>query len=178
MFSQATIKPTTLIAGCSWAKASKVPNTLAAPHISNFISSMPGPGLREMPPVSKVMPLPTNTVGAWASAAPLYFKTINRRGWAEACATAAKEPMPSLVTSFNPITSQDMRECLAMLFATWAKCSGVAWLAGRLPHSRASATPAICALAKSNCDLTALACGTPKVIFLKLNAFALGLVAV
>ena len=155
MFSQATIKPTTLTAGCSWAKASKVPNTLAAPHISNFISSMPGPGLSEIPPVSKVMPLPTNTVGAWASAAPLYFKTIKRRGWAEACATAAKEPMPSLVTSFRPMTSQEMRECLAMFLATWARWSGVAWLAGRLPHSRASATPAICALAKSNWPLTA-----------------------
>ena len=37
----------------------KAPNTAAAPHMSNFISSMPGGGLSEMPPVSKVMPLPT-----------------------------------------------------------------------------------------------------------------------
>ncbi len=37
--------------------------TLAAPHISNFISSIAAPGLRLIPPVSKVIPLPTRTCG-------------------------------------------------------------------------------------------------------------------
>ena len=39
------------------------PSTVAAPHMSYFISSMPAPGFNEMPPLSKVMPLPTNTYG-------------------------------------------------------------------------------------------------------------------
>ena len=43
-----------------FAVARKAPNTLAAPHMSNFISSMPPCTLRLMPPVSKVMPLPTS----------------------------------------------------------------------------------------------------------------------
>ena len=44
--------------------ARNVPSTLAAPHMSNFISSISAAGLSEMPPVSKVMPLPTSTTGA------------------------------------------------------------------------------------------------------------------
>ena len=54
----------------SEATARSVPSTLAAPHMSNFISSISAPGLSEMPPVSKVMPLPTSTTGACVFAAP------------------------------------------------------------------------------------------------------------
>ena len=70
MFSAAGINPTTVMAGCSSARARKVPSTLAAPHMSNFISSISPAGLIEMPPVSKVMPLPTSTTGASPLAAP------------------------------------------------------------------------------------------------------------
>jgi hypothetical protein len=49
----------------------KAPSTLAAPPMSNFISSISAPGLSEMPPVSKVTPLPTSTTGASALAPPL-----------------------------------------------------------------------------------------------------------
>ena len=70
MFSQAGIKPTTLMAGLSRLKDLNTPSTLAAPHMSNFISSISGEGLIEMPPVSKVMPLPTNTTGADDFAVP------------------------------------------------------------------------------------------------------------
>lgn len=38
--------------------------------MSNFISSMPSPGLSEMPPVSNVMPLPTSTTGACLAGPP------------------------------------------------------------------------------------------------------------
>ena len=38
--------------------------------MSNFISSISAPGLSEMPPVSKVMPLPTSTSGFFDFAAP------------------------------------------------------------------------------------------------------------
>ena len=71
MFSQLGIRPTTLMAGCSSASAAKVPSTLAAPPMSNFISSISAAGLMEIPPVSKVMPLPTSTTGASVRGAPL-----------------------------------------------------------------------------------------------------------
>ena len=45
------------------AMALNVPSTLAAPHISYFISSISAPGLSEIPPVSNVIPLPTSTTG-------------------------------------------------------------------------------------------------------------------
>ena len=71
MFSVAGTMPTTLSGSFMRAAAFIVPSTLAAPHMSNFISSISGAGLSEMPPVSKVMPLPTRTMGAWSLAAPL-----------------------------------------------------------------------------------------------------------
>ena len=54
------------------ATAFMVPSTLAAPHMSNFISSISGAGLSEMPPVSKVMPLPTSTTGFSSALPPVY----------------------------------------------------------------------------------------------------------
>ncbi|MNT28739.1 hypothetical protein D3C72_1644470 [compost metagenome] len=70
MFSHEGIRPTTLIAGWIAPSARKVPSTLAAPHMSNFISSISAAGLSETPPVSKVMPLPTSTTGASSFAPP------------------------------------------------------------------------------------------------------------
>ncbi|MNT21018.1 hypothetical protein D3C72_1563410 [compost metagenome] len=71
MFSHAGINPTTLMAGCSSPSARNTPSTLAAPHMSYFISSISGAGLMEIPPVSNVMPLPTSTTGALSLVAPL-----------------------------------------------------------------------------------------------------------
>ena len=47
------------------------PITDAAPHMSNFISSIAGGGFKEIPPVSKVIPLPISMTGAWFALAPL-----------------------------------------------------------------------------------------------------------
>ena len=70
MLSQVGTSTTRLTLALSDATAARVPSTLAAPHMSNFISSISAPGLSEMPPVSKVMPLPTRTTGAFDFAAP------------------------------------------------------------------------------------------------------------
>ena len=70
-FSQEGISPTTLIEGFNSAKDLKTPRTLAAPHMSNFISSISPAGLMEMPPLSKVIPFPINTVGVCVFGAPL-----------------------------------------------------------------------------------------------------------
>ncbi|MNC71261.1 hypothetical protein D3C75_1221610 [compost metagenome] len=58
IFSAAGISITTLILGRSVPSASITPSTDAAPPISLIMSSMPGALLSEIPPVSKVMPLP------------------------------------------------------------------------------------------------------------------------
>jgi hypothetical protein len=126
MFSQVGIRPTTLMAGFKCDSASNVPSTLAAPHMSNFISSMPGPGLSEIPPVSKVMPLPTSTVGATDLAAPVYSSTMKRIGSTEPRATAANEPMPSFSISLGPSTWHLMPAFLPKALATSPKCVGVA----------------------------------------------------
>ncbi|CSB12515.1 Uncharacterised protein [Vibrio cholerae] len=76
MFSQPAKTPITLSGRPSLAIAFMVPNTDAAPHMSYFISSIPSPGLSEIPPESKVRPLPTNTMGlASGSGLPLYSMT-------------------------------------------------------------------------------------------------------
>ena len=70
MFSQAGTSPITFSFSPSSAAARKVPSTLAAPHMSNFISSISAEGLMEMPPVSNVMPFPTSTTGRSLLLAP------------------------------------------------------------------------------------------------------------
>ena len=69
--------------------------------------------------------------------------------------------MPSLATSFGPSTSQLMRGNLASPRATSPRCAGVAWLAGRLAHSRASVTPSAMLVAWRKAVRTASASGTP-----------------
>ena len=126
MFSQAGMSPTTFILGLMVLKALKTPKTLAAPPMSNFISSISPGGLREIPPVSKVMPLPTSTVGASDLAPPWYFSTMKRSGSADPCATDMKEPMPNLATSLGPSTSHDIPPDLARVIAALANMVGVA----------------------------------------------------
>ena len=62
--------------------------------MSYFMSSMFCAGLIEMPPVSKVTPLPTSTTGA--PSAPLYSSAMKRGSSALPCATASSAPIFSL----------------------------------------------------------------------------------
>ncbi len=56
--------------GLSWAMARIAPIIAAEPAMSYFILSMLSAGLMEIPPVSKVMPLPTRPMmGALAAGA-------------------------------------------------------------------------------------------------------------
>ena len=117
MFSHVAIKPTALMPKSSSPMALKVPNTLAAPHISYFISSISAPGLSEIPPVSKVIPLPTNTVGFCDFLPFKCCKTIKRGGSTLPCATPKNEPMPNFSISFCPKTSTLKPYVLASFFA-------------------------------------------------------------
>ncbi|MDT4837404.1 hypothetical protein FQZ97_711350 [compost metagenome] len=111
-FSQAGIRPTTSSGSSSSARARNEPSTLAAPHMSYFISSMVAAGLSEMPPVSNVMPLPTSTTGPRAAFAPFlaallpaWRSTMKRSASSEPRATDRNEPMPSASTCFLSSTS-------------------------------------------------------------------------
>ncbi len=93
-FSTAGTTTTRFNGSLAVTAATKVPMTLAPPHMSYFISSMPPWVFRLTPPVSKVMPLPTSTYGL-ASPPLLHFSTTRRGRLAEPRATASSEPMPS-----------------------------------------------------------------------------------
>ena len=174
IFSQAGIKPTTFSFGFSKLKDLKTPSTLAAPPMSNFISSISGAGLIEIPPVSNVMPLPTNTTGASVLAAPWYFKIMNRRGSAEPWATDMNEPMPNLATSFGPKTAQEILGVLANTWAALPNRVGVAWLAGRLAHSLANSMPwTIAADVVKASFKAALAAATPKTTWVNFRVLGL-----
>ncbi len=64
--------------------------------MSHFISSMPAAGLIEMPPVSKVTPLPTKATGFSPGLPPFHLIASSRAGLLEPCATPSSAPMPSL----------------------------------------------------------------------------------
>ena len=80
MFSQVGTRPTTLSGRPSSATTDIVAMTAAAPDMSNFISSIAPGSLREMPPVSKVIPFPTSTIGARGPRGALYSMTMNLGG--------------------------------------------------------------------------------------------------
>ena len=71
MFSTAGTTPITFTGAFIAASASRAPKTLAAPAMSYFISSISAAGLREMPPVSNVTPLPMSTTGFFDFGPPL-----------------------------------------------------------------------------------------------------------
>ena len=99
MFSQVGISAIAFSGARMPASARIVPSTLPAPDMSYFISSISGPGLSEIPPVSKVMPLPTYTIGFCFFGPPMYLRTISFGGWREPRETARSAPMPSFSMS-------------------------------------------------------------------------------
>ena len=74
------------------AAASMVPMTAAAPHMSNFISSIFSAGLMEMPPESKVMPLPTSAT-CFVALRGEYSSTMKRGSSADPRLTASRPPI-------------------------------------------------------------------------------------
>ena len=121
-FSEAGTTPITLIAGPSSASALNVPSTLPPPHMSYFISSIAAAGLIEMPPASKVRPLPTSAIGFSPLAPPLYSSTISFGGWRLPRDTDSSAPMPSFSMSAcsSTLALTDLY-CLARPWATSAR---------------------------------------------------------
>ena len=104
MFSVVGMMPITLSGSFISATAFMVPSTLPAPHMSYFISSISAPGLSEMPPVSKVTPLPTSTTGFCFFGPPLMLDHDELRRLALPSATDSSEPMPSFSMSLRSST--------------------------------------------------------------------------
>ncbi len=102
-FSTAGTTTLRLTGSCSAATVAIVPITPAAPHMSNFISSMAGPGFREMPPESKVTPLPTSTMG-FDLPPFLYCMTMSLAGSLVPAVTDSSECMPRRFMSGSLIT--------------------------------------------------------------------------
>ena len=113
MFSTAGVRPTRLTGSPIPATAATAPNTDAAPHMSNFISSIADEGLMEIPPVSNVTPFPTRTTGLSSSPAPWYRKTISFAGRALPCDTDSREFMPrSFISSSSSTFTSTAGNCL------------------------------------------------------------------
>ncbi len=114
-----------------------MPRTVQAPHLSNFISSMLRDGLIEMPPVSKVTPLPTSAT--ISSPLPHSSRTSLGGLW-DPLPTARIPPIPRASRSATSRTSQSMLHCDASARACSAIQSGVASLGGVFARSRLSFT--------------------------------------
>src|SRR5207237_1966795 len=81
MVSEAQTMAMTLTLGAIRAMARMAPIMAAPPAMSYFIFSMPSEGLMEMPPLSKVIPLPINPITGLAGAPGGEYRiTINAGG--------------------------------------------------------------------------------------------------
>ncbi len=100
-FSTRPMTPTTLALALRAASACISPVTAAAPPMSPFMSSMPEAGFIELPPVSKVTPLPMKATGVSLALPPFHCMTAMRAPRGEPCATPSSEPMPSFFISFS-----------------------------------------------------------------------------
>ena len=107
MFSTSPQTPITLALALRVASVFIAPATAPAPPMSHFIDSMPSAGLIEMPPVSKVTPLPTRATGLAPALPPFQRITSSRGGRTEPWATPSSEPMPSVAICFSSSTSID-----------------------------------------------------------------------
>ena len=106
MFSTRPMTPTTLALALREASACMRPTTQAAPAMSPFMSSMPPPGLIEMPPESKHTPLPMNDDRRLVVAArPFQRMTTTRLSRAEPWPTASSARMPSFSSAASSSTS-------------------------------------------------------------------------
>ena len=118
------------------------PNTVAEPCMSNFISSIPAPGFNEIPPVSKVIPLPT-TIGQGPSFALAFNSQITMQGGCSLPFPTFMRPpiLFSRSSSHSNTVTDKLPFPLANALAREAYSIGVSLLAGSLPRSLAMCTP-------------------------------------
>ena len=152
MFSTKPTMPTALTLASRPASAFINPMTTPAPPISHFMSSIPADGLIEMPPVSKVTPLPTKAIGLVSLAAlplrplppplgsPCHCITTILDSRSLPWPTPNSAPIPSFSIWDSLKTSTSTPSSVNDL-AFSAKVSGYSTLAGSLTRSRVKKTP-------------------------------------
>ena len=97
--------------------------------MSPFMSSMPAAGLIEMPPVSKVTPLPTKATGGAPRLPPFQRMITTRARCAEPWPTPSSAPMPSLRIAFSSSTSTATPSFLSALARRANSSATVRWAA-------------------------------------------------
>ena len=136
-FSVAGTIAMTFTFGFSWAMAPMAAITEAAPDISLFISPIWSDGFIEIPPESKVMPLPTSAISIVLVFFPRYFNTMNLGGSSLPWATPSSPPIPN---AFICLRSKTLisRPCFSATFrASAAIIVGVIKFEGSFTISRA-----------------------------------------
>jgi hypothetical protein len=141
MFSTSPITPRAFTLAFRAASACMRPTTQAAPAMSPFMSSMPPPGLIEMPPESKTTPLPIKATGRALSRAPFQRMMTTRLSRAEPWPTPSSARMLSFLRAFSSSTSTST-PTFSSACARLANSSGPRTFGGSLTRSRARATPA------------------------------------
>ena len=122
--------PMTRIGALSSAIARIAQATAAPPAMSSFIRSMPSAGLIEMPPLSKVTPLPTSpSTGVAGAPGGSYRKTIRRGGSTLPRATPRSSPIPNSAIRSSSSTSTLMPASPAIAAARRANSRGVQGIA-------------------------------------------------
>ena len=101
IFSESATVQTKFTGSFDLATAHIVPITDPAPDISHFISSIFCGGFKLIPPVSKVTPFPTRTIGLAPFLPPLYSIVTNLAGSTLPRETDSRQPMPSFFISFS-----------------------------------------------------------------------------
>ena len=156
MFSTRPRMPMALTFALRRASTCISPVTAAAPPISPFMSSMPAPGLIEMPPLSKTTPLPMKATGlSRPAAAPFHCITASRGGLAEPCDTPRSAPMPSSPAFPAHREFRPRRRTASSALAFSANSTGPSTFGGSLTRSRARTTPSATASASANAAVAA-----------------------
>ena len=145
MFSTIPTSPTTFALALRSASVRITPETTPAPPMSMVMSSMPAPGLRLMPPVSKTTPLPTSARGAASSAPPSHRITTTFDGLSDPWPTDKSVRIPSFASSSSSRTST-FRPKLSISASRSAKLVVVRILAGALVRSRVMKAPSATAM--------------------------------
>ena len=147
MFSASASQASTRTASFWRAAARTTPRTVAAPAMSDFISGMEAGCLRDRPPESKVMPLPTRATRERARRGAQVTRT-RRGGWAEPRPTPTMPPKPPFSSASSSRTSTS-RPAAARSRARWAKTAGVRRLGGSSTRSRIRCTASARAVARA-----------------------------
>jgi hypothetical protein len=136
MFSAAQTMAMTRTLGLSRAMARMAPSMAAPPAMSYFIFSILSAGLMEMPPVSKVMPLPTRPRTGRRSRLPAHSAERSGRAARPSPARRSRMRPSSARAAFRWSGPPSRGRLPGHLAARWPRMVGVSLLPGSLTSER------------------------------------------